>query len=396
MLSILIPVYNFNCVALVEALHSQCTSEKIPFEILVLDDTSKLFKEENRAINKLDHCQYIESELHYGRAKIRNELGKRARYENLLFIDSDALVDCPDFIQNYLQNTDQADVLIGGMKYSEHPPKENALRWYYGSKREYLPASVRNQNPYRSLISFNLMIKKAVFDKHPFDEASIEVEKSAYGHEDTLLGLRFKEYTISVFHLDNQLVHDYHETNAGFLANSLIAVEKYVNNPQFRTPEVRSEEHTPELHPYTKLFRSHPFDEASIEVEKSAYGHEDTLLGLRFKEYTISVFHLDNQLVHDYHETNAGFLANSLIAVEKYVNNPQFRTPEVVEQIKIFKAFEKVKRFGLVGLLSFLYRKGEARMKNNLFSHSPSLRLFDFYRLSYLAYYDKKNRDQFQ
>src|SRR5690554_7655582 len=79
------------------------------------------------------------------------------------------------------------------MKYSEHPPKENALRWYYGSKREYLPASVRNHNPYRSLISFNLMIKKAVFDKHPFDEASIEVEKSAYGHEDTLLGLRFKE-----------------------------------------------------------------------------------------------------------------------------------------------------------------------------------------------------------
>src|SRR5690554_2791143 len=303
MLSILIPVYNFNCVALVEALHSQCTSEKIPFEILVLDDTSKLFKEENRAINKLDHCQYIESELHYGRAKIRNELGKRARYENLLFIDSDALVDCPDFIQNYLQNTDQADVLIGGMKYSEHPPKENALRWYYGSKREYLPASVRNQNPYRSLISFNLMIKKAVFDKHPFDEAS-------------------------------------------------------------------------------------------IEVEKSAYGHEDTLLGLRFKEYTISVFHLDNQLVHDYHETNAGFLANSLIAVEKYVNNPQFRTPEVVEQIKIFKAFEKVKRFGLVGLLSFLYRKGEARMKNNLFSHSPSLRLFDFYRLSYLANYYKKNTIQ--
>src|SRR5690554_2506501 len=305
MLSILIPVYNFNCVALVEALHSQCTSEKIPFEILVLDDTSKLLKEENRAINKLDHCQYIESELHYGRAKIRNELGKRARFENLLFIDSDALVDCPDFIQNYLQNTNQADVLIGGMKYSEHPPKENALRWYYGSKREYLPASVRNQNPYRSLISFNLMIKKAVFDKHPFDEAS-------------------------------------------------------------------------------------------IEVEKSAYGHEDTLLGLRFKEYTISVFHFDYQLVHDYHETNAGFLANSLIAVEKYVNNPQLRTPEVVEQIKMFKAFENVKRYKLLGFLSFVFKNGERSMKKRLFKPNPPLRLFDFYRLSYLAYYDKKNRDQFQ
>src|SRR5690554_8211766 len=116
MLSILIPVYNFNCVALVEALHSQCTSEKIPFEILVLDDTSKLLKEENRAINKLDHCQYIESELHYGGYKIRRDLCKRARFENLLFIDSKAIVECPEYMQNYDQRPNQADVLIGGMK----------------------------------------------------------------------------------------------------------------------------------------------------------------------------------------------------------------------------------------------------------------------------------------
>nr|WP_299201408.1 glycosyltransferase [uncultured Brumimicrobium sp.] len=305
MLSILIPVYNFNCVALVEALHSQCTSEKIPFEILVLDDTSKLFKEENRAINKLDHCQYIESELHYGRAKIRNELGKRAQFENLLFIDADALVDNNDYIKNYINVLPKADVLIGGVKYSAQVPKNNVLRWYYGTNREYQPAEIRNKIPYKSLSSFNILIKKSVFDQHSFDEQSIDPNSGSYGHEDTLLGLTLKANAIPILHIDNQLIH-----------NSL--------------------------------------------------------------------------------ESNQEFLKKSLVAVEKYVTNPQFQKPEVVEQIKIFKVFEKVKRFGLVGLLSFLYRKGEARMKNNLFSHSPSLRLFDFYRLSYLAYYDKKNRDQFQ
>ncbi|RYM33550.1 glycosyltransferase [Brumimicrobium glaciale] len=301
MLSILIPVYNFDCVALVKALHSQCMELNIAFEVLVLDDTSTQFKEENRAINEFEHCQYIESNIHYGRAKIRNELGKRAQFENLLFIDSDALVNRPDFIENYTINKDNAQVIIGGMKYSVTPPKENALRWHYGSQREFLPAEIRNKTPYKSLISFNIMLKKSVLDKHPFDEGTIDIEKSGYGHEDTLLGLELKK-----------------------------------NN--------------------------------------------------------ISVLHIDNQLVHDYLETNEGFIANSLTAVEKYVFNPQFQEKEIVEQIKIFRVFEKMRSFRMVGVLSFIYNNFGSLMKSNLFKSNPSIRLFDFYRLSYLANYYKKNR----
>lgn len=301
MLSILIPVYNFNCVALVKELHSQCIEADFSFEILVLDDVSERFISENRALNELENCQYIESTIHFGRAKIRNELGRKAQYDNLLFIDADALVDSPDFIQNYISNKDKAQVIIGGMKYSELSPKENALRWYYGTQREHLPADIRNMNPYRSLISFNIMVNQAVFSKHPFDEGA-------------------------------------------------------------------------------------------IDVKKSNYGHEDTLLGLRFKKNGVSVFHIDNQLVHNYQETNLGFLNNSLTAVEKYVSNPQFKKKEVVEQIKIFRVFERVKNYGIVGVLSFIYKNFGNSMKKNLFKPNPSLRLFDFYRLSYLAYFYNKNK----
>lgn len=303
MLSILIPVYNFNCVVLVKELHSQCMALSQPFEILVLDDTSKKFKEENRIINELEHCEYIESTIHFGRAKIRNELGKRAKFENLIFIDSDALVDTPDFIQKYLDNKDKAQVIIGGMKYSKTPPKENALRWHYGSQREYQPASSRNQTPYNSLISFNIMLKKEVFLKYPFDEGT-------------------------------------------------------------------------------------------IDVKKSGYGHEDTLLGLLLKRNKVSVLHIDNQLVHDYQETNEGFLANSLVAVEKHVNNPMFQEKEIVEQIKIFRVFEKVKALRMIGFLSFLYNRGGDIMKKRLFKANPSIKLFDMYRLSYLANFYKKNGDR--
>lgn len=301
MLSILIPVYNFDCVVLVKELQKQCIEINEAFEILVLDDTSTLFKEENRAINKLENCQYIESNIHFGRAKIRNELAKRAKFKNLLFIDSDALVDAESFIRKYIENKDNADVIIGGMKYSKNPPNENALRWYYGTQREFIPAEIRNKTPYKSLISFNLMLKKEVISKYPFDEGTIDVEKSGYGHEDTLLGLKLK------------------------------------NNH-------------------------------------------------------VSVLHIDNQLVHDYQETNEGFLKNSLIAVEKYVFNSQFQEEEVVNQIKIFRVFAKLKSLGMVGVLSSIYTNKGDSMKKKLFESNPSIRLFDLYRLSYLANYYKKNR----
>src|SRR5690554_6658672 len=301
MLSILIPVYNYDCSDLVAELHRQCMLADLPFEIIVLDDTSDQFKSENKIINTLKNCQYIESNIHFGRAKIRNELGKKAKYEYLLFIDADALVDSPTFIKNYIDAKDSADVIIGGVKYSDYPPSKHMLRWYYGSKREYKTAEFRNKHPYKSLSSFNILIKSCVFKKHSFDEKSIDSETGYYGHEDTLLGLQLKENHISVLHIDNQLIH-----------NSL--------------------------------------------------------------------------------ETDVEFLEKSLIAVEKYVNKELFRSPEVVEQIKIFRIFNKANKYKLTGFLSFIFVNCEASMKKKLFKSNPSLSLFDFYRLSYLANYYKKNR----
>ncbi|MCO5267938.1 MAG: glycosyltransferase [Brumimicrobium sp.] len=301
MLSILIPVYNHNCVRLVKDLHSQGMMLNIPFEIIVLDDISSLFLEENDAINELENARFIGAKEHLGRAKIRNELSRMATYENLLFIDSDAQVDHSDFLKNYLQHLSKADVLVGGMKYALTPPMNNVLRWYYGSKREDLPEKIRNQHPYRSIISFNILIKKHVFSNYPFDETNIEVT--------------------------------------------------------------------------------------------SSYGHEDTLLGLIYKRHAVSILHIDNQLIHDYKETNEGFLRNSLIAVEKYVRFQKFREKEVVSQIKIFKIFELSKKMGLLRVFDFLYKRNKEKMRANLLSQHPSLKTFDFYRLYYLAHFYLNNTD---
>ena len=61
MLSILIPTYNYVCVKLVTDLQQQAERLECPYEILVADDASEeAFKRENRKINGIPGCKYIE------------------------------------------------------------------------------------------------------------------------------------------------------------------------------------------------------------------------------------------------------------------------------------------------------------------------------------------------
>ena len=87
MLSILIPVYNINCVSLVKKLHEMALLLKSPFEILLADDASnERSKNENRVLNQLDECSIFELETNYGPAFIRNYLAEKACYPYLLFL----------------------------------------------------------------------------------------------------------------------------------------------------------------------------------------------------------------------------------------------------------------------------------------------------------------------
>ena len=69
MLSILIPTYNYNTLKLVKDLQLQGVKSDIDFEILVLDDASTDIKciTENKEINFLEHCSFLENKKNSGR-----------------------------------------------------------------------------------------------------------------------------------------------------------------------------------------------------------------------------------------------------------------------------------------------------------------------------------------
>lgn len=188
------------------------------FEILCLDDASTQ-KNNNSKIDTLEHSKYVLLENNIGRSAIRNKLADMAKYELLLFIDSDMLVIDDSFIHNYLSAYQSYDVVYGGIKYqSTCLDQKRLLRWKYGIERESISVDKRNSKPYLSAKFCNLLIRKKVFSDIQFEE-----QIKLYGHEDTLFSLEMQSHKLKLLHIDNPLLHDGLEDSRIYLEKVEIA-----------------------------------------------------------------------------------------------------------------------------------------------------------------------------
>jgi GT2 family glycosyltransferase len=226
MLSILIPVYNYNIVDLVNELQRQCLKASIPFEIVVLDDcSSELLRDQNKDVGNLQGVRFIELDRNIGRARIRNRLAEMASYSSLIFMDCDSEVPDDQYINRYLPYCEKELVVCGGRIYRNDQPDEpeNTLRWLYGTYREQIPAAKRNLNPYRSFMTNNFLIPASVMKRIHFDESIIH-----YGHEDTLFGLELKKRNIPIVHIENPLLHTGLEIAREFLRKTTEGIENLI------------------------------------------------------------------------------------------------------------------------------------------------------------------------
>jgi len=210
MLSILIPSYNYNIVKLVKDLHQQALEQFVDFEIVVMEDGSTQFIEQNIEIEKLRNCKYIILGKNIGRSAIRNKLADYAKFEHLLFMDCDAEVYSPHFVEKYLTFCNEECIVIGGTAYNpnEHNPAFS-LRLKYGRKREARTALERTKN---SFSTFNFLISKSVFNRVRFAESIV-----GYGHEDMLFGHQIQQLGYEFIQIDNPLIHNGLDDNSTFI-----------------------------------------------------------------------------------------------------------------------------------------------------------------------------------
>jgi glycosyltransferase involved in cell wall biosynthesis len=215
MISILIPVFNFDVRNLVRSLSKQASRLNIAYEIIVIDDASSdEFKILNRQVAYSDGVKYLEERKNLGRSKIRNKLADIALYDNLLFLDCDSKIEHNDFLKRYTVHLDNSSVVYGGRKYFHDDPEDGRYRlhWLHGIKREEIPVEIRSSEPNKSFMTNNFIIPKFIFNKVRFNETI-----KGYGHEDTLFGYELMKCHITINHIENPVVHLGLESNEEFL-----------------------------------------------------------------------------------------------------------------------------------------------------------------------------------
>lgn len=288
MLSILLPAYNQDITDLVNELHRQATEQFIDFEILVMEDGSTRFVENNATISELKNCKHNVLNENIGRSAIRNLLAKTATYDHLLFMDGDAEVCSNYFIEKYLAFCNEKCVVIGGTAYDplDHRP-EFSLRLKYGRIREARSAAERSKNNFST---FNFLISKSIFDEIRFDESI-----KGYGHEDMLFGHELHQLGYEFIQIENPLIHKGLDDNLTFLKKT--------------------------------------------------------------KEATRNLFLL--------YQTG--------------------RYPFLLNESRLLRQFGFIDKWGLIPLFSTLQRLTENTLTRQLCSHSPSLLLYDVYKLLFIC-----------
>lgn len=295
MISIVIPIFNFNVINLLEELHKQLEKENVIFEIICIEDASTKYIEENLKINQFKNTHLFHLDKNRGRSKIRNLLAEKAKFDWLLFLDSDVLPKTDNFISKYIDciKFKKAEICFGGVENKkEIPKKEKKLRWIYGVKREEISFENRQNNPYKYFLSANFLIKKITFNKIKFNENIV-----GYGYEDLLFIEDARKINVKVSHLNNSVIHT-------------------------------------------------GIDESSIFL-------------LKTKEALANLYRLKEG---------------------KLINN---------NKIKILAVFNVIHKMNLIWFFSYLYTNFNKIFEANLTSNSPSLFIFDFYKLTYYCYLEK-------
>jgi glycosyltransferase involved in cell wall biosynthesis len=223
-ISLLIPVWNYDIIALVHSMKSALGKVPEFIEILIGNDGSSSEWGEKYKSLESENIRIITSEKNIGRAAIRNRLALEAKGDFILFIDADVMLPgtAEAYMLKWIPAMKRARVICGGTLYHESArgDPDKLLRWKFGKLREQKSAAERNKHPHAGFSTFNVLIDRTVFSKIRFNE-----ELKQYGHEDTLLGYQLKKAGIGIYHIDNGLMHEGLESNRDFLNKTKLGIE---------------------------------------------------------------------------------------------------------------------------------------------------------------------------
>lgn len=203
MLSILIPVYNYNVVPLVKKLHQQALLLNVFFEIIICDDASTETYN-NKELIKLNYVRLLFNKQNLNIAKTRNRLLSAANFQWIIFVDADVIPTTDFFLATYWNKRNKGVFFSGGFTYPQNNNNNNSLRLLYGKRIEQHKHLRTCCN-----IFFNREIIHTLFDETIVN----------YGFEDTLFYLEV-EKKHKITYVNNKVYHYSTDRNSDFLAKT--------------------------------------------------------------------------------------------------------------------------------------------------------------------------------
>jgi glycosyltransferase involved in cell wall biosynthesis len=209
-LSICIPFFRFDVRSLLTELVRQAEPFGASIEVLAADDASgdstliaELHERFAAATALVRVSVFCENQ---GRARIRNFLAAQARGEYILFLDCDMYPDSGEFVRLYVEyaRAGKEDIVVGGSSYLRigEIPKEKYLYFYHSNRTQCVPVDVRQAAPLRFVFTNNMMIRRLLLSRIPFD-----AEYTGWGYEDTDLAFAAARAGASIIHIDNSATH---------------------------------------------------------------------------------------------------------------------------------------------------------------------------------------------
>lgn len=132
------------------------------------------------------------------------------------------------------------------------------------------------------------------------------------------------------------------------------------------------------------LIKKTLFNTIYFEKSITQYGHEDTIFAYQLSQKKANITHIENPIMHDDVDLNTVFFTKTHKSIENlnYIYNQKIIDPSF---ITFLKAFIKIKKYHINVFFAFLYDVLHPIFKWNLTSKTPSLYIFNLFRLSYFC-----------
>jgi glycosyltransferase involved in cell wall biosynthesis len=128
------------------------------------------------------------------------------------------------------------------------------------------------------------------------------------------------------------------------------------------------------------------FNRVRFDENINGYGHEDMVFGHQLHQLEYEFIHIENPLLHKGLDDNETFIRKTEEGTRNlFLLYQSGNYPFLTHESKLLHSFVQLKQAGLTRVGAAAFDISKRYLLRNLFSPSPSLRLYDIYKLLFIC-----------